>query len=82
MRGGGEGVEGGGGAVISRGPMTRAGLPATTTPGGTSLTTTARAPITLPSPMVTPGPMNASAAIHTPLPMVMVDRTSGRSGRW
>jgi hypothetical protein len=44
--------------------MTFAGLPATTDQGGISFVTTARAPTTDPRPIVTPGAMNASAAIQ------------------
>jgi hypothetical protein len=60
--------------------ITFAGFPATIIPAGTSLNTTARAPTTLLSPTVTPGPMNACAAIHTPLPIVIGVRSSGRFG--
>ena len=61
--------------------MTLAGLPAATTPGGMSFTTTEQAPTTLLSPMVTPGPTKAHAATQTPLPMVIGRRRSGRSSR-
>ena len=65
---------------MGRGLMTVAGLPATTTPGGTSRFTTARAPTTLLSPTVTPGPMNPSVHTHTPEPIVIGGRSSGRFG--
>jgi hypothetical protein len=60
--------------------ITRAGFPATMTPGGTSLVTTARAPTMLLSPIVTPGPMNAPAQTQTPLPMRISARSSGSEG--
>lgn len=41
-----------------------AGFPPTTVHDLTSLYTHALAPTTAPSPIVTPGPMNASAATH------------------
>ena len=44
--------------------MTRHGLPAATTPGSTSFTTTLPAPITEPSPIVTPGQMTAAPPIQ------------------
>jgi hypothetical protein len=49
--------------------MIRAGLPATTTPAGTSRRTTLPAPTTLPSPIVTPASTMAPPPIHTPSPM-------------
>src|ERR1022692_3366991 len=48
----------------------RAGLPTTTAPGGTSLETTAPAPMMLPEPTVTPGRMIARAPIHTSSAMI------------
>src|SRR5439155_11002215 len=45
--------------------MTRAGLPTATVKGGTSETTTERAPTTAPSPMVTPGKMQQSNPTQT-----------------
>ena len=62
----------------SRRPTMRAGLPATTTPGATSRTTTARAPRMAKSPTLTLGPTNASAHIQTPRPIVIVPLTRGR----
>src|SRR5436309_2064764 len=45
--------------------MTRAGLPTATENAGTSAATTDRAPITAPSPIVTPGRMQQSNPIQT-----------------
>lgn len=50
--------------------MILAGLPATTTFDGTSLTTTAPAPITTLSPIVTPGQMIAFPPIQTLFPIL------------
>src|SRR5262249_20623786 len=46
--------------------MKRAGLPPTPVQGATSLTTTARAAATAPSPMETPGPTKTSAHSQAP----------------
>ena len=45
--------------------MILAGFPTTTEYGGTSFVTTALAPITDPSPMLTPGRIVALSPIHT-----------------
>src|SRR5262249_49804186 len=63
-----------------RSPIVRAGLPATICMGGTSLTTTARAPTIAPLPTVTPGPMNASVPIQTLSSMVTEGFSNGRVG--
>lgn len=55
----------------SPGFMMRAGFPATVAPAGTSLVTTAPAPISASSPTVTPGMMSAPPPIHTFLPILM-----------
>jgi hypothetical protein len=47
-----------------------AGLPRATIQGGKSLNTLERAVTTAPSPIVTPGPTNTSAVIHTRSPIV------------
>ena len=54
-------------AVMGR--STRQGLPTATTPAGMSLVTTDPAPMTLLSPMVTPGQMTTLPPIQTLLPM-------------
>src|SRR5690606_35712575 len=54
-------------AVISR--STRAGTPAATTPGGTSLVTTLPEPTTAPSPIVTPGFTVTPPPSHTREPI-------------
>ena len=54
-------------AVMGR--KTRQGLPTATTPAGMSLVTTDPAPMTLLSPMVTPGQMTTLPPIQTLLPM-------------
>lgn len=46
-----------------------AGLPATTQKGGTSLDTTALAPMIAPSPIVTPARIATLSPIHTLLPI-------------
>ena len=51
------------------GRNTRQGLPTATTPAGISLVTTDPAPMTLLSPMVTPGQMTTLPPIQTLLPM-------------
>ena len=50
---------------------TRAGLPTTIPPAGPPLDTTAMAPTTAPSPMLTPGRIVAPVAIQTHRPMVI-----------
>ena len=50
--------------------MTLAGTPPTTVRGATSFVTTAPAATTAPSPMVTPGSMEAWSPIHTSFPIV------------
>ena len=50
--------------------MIFAGLPATTTPEGISLTTTLPAPMVTLSPMVTPGSIVTEPPIQTLLPIV------------
>lgn len=50
---------------------TLAGTPPIRLLAGMERITTAPAATTLPSPMVTPGPINALAAIHTPLSILM-----------
>src|SRR5206468_6391613 len=57
----------------------RAGLPATTVHRSTFRMATARAPTTAPSPIVTPGPTNASAQIHASGPIVIGGRNKGKS---
>jgi hypothetical protein len=47
------------------------GFPAHTIHAGISFVTTEQAPITVPSPMDTPGPMNALLATHAPSPILM-----------
>jgi hypothetical protein len=66
------------GFPIGRAFTTRAGFPATKTPPGKSFITTAHAPTTVLSPMVTPGPMNACVHTHTPLPIRISGLSSGR----
>ena len=51
--------------------MTRAGLPATITLGGTARATTLPAPMTDPAPMLTPLRMSAFIPMKTSSPMVM-----------
>ena len=51
------------------GRNTRQGLPTATTPAGISLVTTDPAPMTLLSPMVTPGQMTTLPPIQTLLPI-------------
>jgi hypothetical protein len=48
-----------------------AGTPATVTPGGTSLVTTAFAPTVAPSPIVTPPRTVTPRPIHTSLPIMI-----------
>jgi hypothetical protein len=48
--------------------------------GLTSFTATALAPTIAPSPIVTPGPTNASAQIHASEPIMIGGRSSGKSG--
>ena len=50
---------------------TRQGLPTATTLEGMSFVTTEPAPMTVPSPIVTPGNTTTFAPIQQPLPMVM-----------
>src|SRR5262249_36825821 len=59
---------------------TRAGLPATTTSGGTSRVTTAPAPTTDRSPIVTPFSTTALSPIHTSSPIVTGRTPSGGVG--
>ena len=47
--------------------------------GFTSFIATARAPTIAPSPIVTPGPTNASAQIQASEPMTIGGRSSGKS---
>ena len=56
------------------------GFPAQTIHGGMSRVTTARAPMTVPLPIVTPGPMNAPAATQHSLPMTIGENFSGKCG--
>jgi hypothetical protein len=71
-------------SVMSR--MTRQGLPAANTPGGTSRVTTLPAPITARSPIFTPGqmiappPTQTSDPISTGLPNSCWRRNSALSG--
>ena len=67
--------------------ITRQGLPAATDRAGMSRVTTLPAPMTLPSPMCTPGITTQLPPIHTLSPMVtptpysyMVARASGWRG--
>src|SRR5206468_7334469 len=66
-------------SVISRLLVSRAGLPITTLQGLTSFIATALAPTIAPSPIVTPGPTNASAQIHASGPIVIGGRSNGKS---
>src|SRR5207249_3335012 len=65
----------------SRSPMTRAGLPATTMPAGTSLVTTAAAPTRAPSPTTTSG--SSVALMPTRAPRLIVGpRMHSRQMGW
>src|SRR6266496_2552102 len=57
----------------------RAGFPITMLQGLTSFIATALAPTMAPSPIVTPGPTNASAQIHASEPIVIDGRSNGKS---
>src|SRR2546430_850331 len=63
-----------------RGLRNRAGFPATTVHAATSRRTLDRAPTTAPSPTLTPGPINASAATHAPSPILIGLVTNGSCG--
>src|SRR5688572_13712022 len=60
-----------------RGPIGLAGVPAATTHAGRSLNTPDRAPTTVPSPMVTPGPTKTSAATQLRRPITIGLAISG-----
>src|SRR5436305_4468132 len=64
-------------ARVHRGRKTRHGFPAAKTSGGTSSVTTEHAPITLRSPIVTPGKTNARAPIKASEPMIIFAVVSG-----
>jgi hypothetical protein len=65
--------------LITRGLSARQGFPAQTIQGGIGLVTTEHAPITAPSPMMTPGPRNASAATHA---CELIFTGAETSGKW
>lgn len=58
----------------------RAGFPATTVQGSTFLKTLERAPTTAPSPILTPGATNTSAATQAPAPIKIGAGVSGICG--
>lgn len=64
----------------SRVLIARAGLPAATVHESMFLKTLERAPITAPSPTVTPGPTNTSAAIQVLDPMTIGAVVNGIEG--
>src|SRR5207248_10567674 len=67
-------------ARVHRGRNTRHGFPAAKTSGGTFSVTTEHAPITLRSPIVTPGKTNARAPIKASAPMVIFAAVRGILG--
>ena len=67
--------------VASSALTTRQGFPTASTPAGMSRVTTLPAPMVVSSPMVTPGQMIAPPPIHTRLPMVIGDASSGPAVR-
>lgn len=58
------------------------GFPQQTCPEGMSLKTLLRTPITALAPIFTPNPMKQSAAIHAPLPMVILAVFNPKAGSW
>src|SRR6266567_8226866 len=67
-------------ARVHRGRKTRHGFPAAKTSDGTSSVTTEHAPMTLRSPMVTPGKTNARAPIKASAPIVIFAAVRGILG--
>src|SRR5437588_11920251 len=67
-------------ARAHRGRKTRHGFPAAKTSGGTFSVTTEHAPMTLRSPIVTPGKTNARAPIKASAPMIIFAAVRGILG--